>query len=127
MLYNPVLQEPAAELLRFAPCRGLALLDQPVHELRRHKGPLVLDSFLFPGLQKGVFRTHQPGVVGGKIGGENGSSEKQFQIYSGKSHLYQANAYEASTDLLNLSSSYQSTYEVNENCLVNKFRLYIPV
>lgn len=110
VLYDAVLQEPPAQLLRLAPRRRLSLLQQPVQELRRDKAPLVLDAFLLPGLQKGVFRTHQPGVaVGGKIGMENGSSEKQFQIYSGKSHLYQANVYEAFTDLLNLSSSYQST------------------
>lgn len=84
MLYNAVLQQPAAELLRFAPRRSLALLHQPLDELRRHKGPLVLDPFLFPGLQKGVLRTHQPGVVGGKIGRENGSSEKQISFTSSK-------------------------------------------
>lgn len=88
VLYNAVLQQPAAKLLCFAPRRSLALLHQPLDEFRRHKGPLILDPFLFSGLQKGVLRTHQPGVVGGgEIGRENGSSEKQISFTSSK-HIW---------------------------------------
>lgn len=80
MLYDAVFHEPVAELLGLLPCGGLAFLDQPVQELRRHEGALILDPFLFPGLQQRVFRAHQSGRKEGKKNKPTGRENCSFEI-----------------------------------------------
>lgn len=80
MLYDAVLHKPVAKLLCLFPRGGLTFLDQPVQELRRHEGALILDPFLFPGLQQCVFRAHQPGRKEGNKNKPTQRENSSFEI-----------------------------------------------